>query len=420
MAIRSKDPKYIAVMAISSVFILAVGALIRPQPENADTVSIRTPSEIVRLERLTQRRSVEDFAEYFAYAAGLVEDSVLLLGASGRTGLIWESDSVLTAAGREPFPAVDRTVLGGDALDLAAAIAGPHLPYVLLRTPVDALPSPRVPARLYAPGSWLVAVWRTPEGSMRYAAGHLLGIAERSCSGIDVTEVLTNFNASMLNPGSGLFDLDGNLVAVALACEGETIAVDADALAAAVRPDDSLEARLVKRYGMRVDTAARSEAAYFQRPGGVIVREMWSDYGAYRAGLLPGDFILSIDGQGVATVADLERLTLPVSAEMFELDIWRAGRRLQLPLPARHAPAAASSPHGFVGREDGLPIVRTDNGSLAARVGARAGDRLIAVNQTRPQSFADVDRAFRQAQGRPVHLVFERHGRLWGAQAEQP
>ncbi len=419
MAIGSRDPKYVAIMAVSSALILAIGVLVRPRPENADAVSLRTPSEIVRLERLTQRRSVEDFAEYFAYAAGLVEDSVLLLGSSGHTGLIWESDSVLTAAGRGPFPAADRTVLGGDELELAAEIAGPHLPYVLLRTPVEAIPGPRVPARLYAPGSWLVAVWRTPEGSMRYAEGHLLGIAERSCGGLDVTEALTNFNARILNPGSGLFDLDGNLVAVALACEGETIAVDADALAAAVRPDNSLEERLVKRHGMRVDRAARDEAAYFGREGGVIVRETWSDYGAYRAGLLPGDFILAVDGQEVETVADLERLALPVSAEMFELDVWRGGGRRKFSLPARPARAAAASPHGFVGREDGLPILRTDNDSPAARAGARAGDRLIAVNQTRPKSFADVERAFRQAKGRPTHLVFERHGRLWGATAEQ-
>ena len=420
MAIRSTDPKYIAVMAISSVLILVVGVLIRPQPENADPGSIRTPSEIVRLERLTQRRSVEDFAEYFAYVAGLVEESVLLLDASGHTGLIWESDSVLTAARRGTFPAVDRTVLGGDELELAAEIAGPHLPYVLLRTPVDVIPSQRVPVRFYSPGSWLVAVWRTPEGSMRYATGHLLGIAERSCSGIDVTEALTNFNVRTLIPGSGLFDLDGNLVAVALACETETIAVDADALAAAIRPGDSLEARLVKRHGMRVDTATRRELTYFQRQDGVIVRELWSDYGAYHAGLLPGDFILSIDGQDVETVADLERLTLPVSGEMIELDVWRAGRRREFLLPARFTPAAASFPHGFVGRENGLPIVRTDNGSLAERAGARAGDRLIAVNQTRPQSFAEVDQAFARAPGGLVHLVFERYGRLWGTLAERP
>ncbi len=420
MAVRSTEPKYIAVLAISSALILAVGVLIRPQPEKAELGAAPTPSERVRLERLTQRRSVEDFAEYFAHVAGLVEETVLLLDASERTGLIWEPDSVLTAARRGPFPSVDRTVLHGDEIELATEIAGPHLPYVLLRTPVDVIPSQRVPVRFYSPGSWLVAVWRAPDGSMRYTTGYLLGIAERSCSGVDVTEVLTNFNIRTLNPGSGLFDLDGNLVAVALACEIETIAVDADALASAVRRDNSLEARLVERHGMRVDTATRRESAYFQRPGGVIVRELWSDYGAYRAGLLPGDFILAIDGHDVETVADLEKLTLPVSGEMLELDVWRAKRRQTFSLPARFAPSAAQPSHGFVGREDGLPIARAAEGSLAERAGARAGDRLIAVNQIRPQSFADVERMFTRAQGGSVHLIFERDGRLWGLLAEQP
>lgn len=418
MAIRATDPKYIATLAIASVLILTVGILVRPRPEKVEPGTMRTPGEIVRLERLTQRRSVADFAEYFAYVAGLVEQSVLLLESSGRTGLIWESDSVLTAAKRGPFPSVDRTALGQDEFELSTEIAGPHLPYVLLRTPVEADPIQRVPARFYSAGSWLVAVWRTPDGSIRYTAGHLLGSAERSCMGVEVTEVLTNFHARTLTPGSGLFDIDGDMVAVALPCETEVIAVDADTLAAAIRPDDSLPTRLVKRHGMRVATATERESAYFERRNGVIVHELWRAYGAYQAGLLPGDFILSIDGQAVETIMDMEKLTLPVSGEVFELDVWRAKRRRKILLAARFTPAAVSPLHGFVGRQEGLPIVRIDEGSLAQRSGAQAGDRLIAVNQTRPQSFAAVDRMFAQSKGGPVHLVFERYGRLWGTLAE--
>ena len=396
-------------MAISSALILAVGVLIRPQPENADPGSIRTPSEIVRLERLTQRRSVEDFAEYFAYVAGLVEESVLLLDASGHTGLIWESDSVLTAARRGTFPAVDRTVLGGDELELAAEIAGPHLPYVLLRTPVDVIPSQRVPVRFYSPGSWLVAVWRTPEGSMRYATGHLLGIAERSCSGIDVTEALTNFQCADTHSRKRPFRPRWEFG------RGGAGLRDRDDRRRCRRPWLPPFVRATRRRrgwssatAMRVDTATRRELTYFQRRAGVIVRELWSDYGAYHAGLLPGDFILSIDGQDVETVADLERLTLPVSGEMIELDVWRAGGRREFFAAGKvYAGRRVVSP--WIRRtEDGLPIVRTDNGSLAERAGARAGDRLIAVNQTRPQSFAEVDQAFASAPGGLVHLVFER------------
>ncbi len=420
MAAQVTNPKYIAILAISSAVILTIGAFMRPKPQQTEPATTRTPGEIVRLEQLTQRRSVEDYAEYFAHVAGLVEQSVLLLGSSGHTGVIWDARTVLTAAKRGPFPSSDRTALREGELALATEVAGPHLPYILLGTAVDLIPRERVPSRFYSPGSWLVAVWRTSDGSMRYSEGHLLGQAERACGGLDVIEVITNFSREYLNPGAGLFDLDGNMVAVALTCDTETIAIDADALASAIVPDDSLEARLIKRYGMRVDSATKTELTHFDRQGGAIVREVWTDYGAHQAGLLPGDFILSIDGQDVETVADLERLTLPVSSEMLELVVWRARRRRRLSLPARFMAAAMSSPHGFVGAEQGLPIVRTDAASLAERVGARAGDRLIAVNQVRPNSFTDVDRAFARSKAAAVHLVFERHGRLWGAFAETP
>ena len=420
MASGVANRKYIAILAISSAVILTVGTLMRPQPLQTEPATTRSPGEIVRLEQLTQRRSVEDYAEYFAHVAGLVEQSVLLLASSGQTGVIWDSRAVLTAARRGPFPVADKTALRGGELELTTAIAGPHLPYVLLSTAVDVIPRERVPSRFYSPGSWLVAVWRTPDGSMRYSEGHLLGGAAGDCNGLEVTEVITNFSREYLNPGAGLFDLDGNLVAVALTCDTETIAIDADALAVTIVPDDSLEARLTKRYGMRVDTATKAELAHFERNAGAMVREVWTGYGAHQAGLLPGDFILSIDGQDVEAVADLERLTLPVSTEMLELVVWRARRRLKLSLPARFMAAAMSSPHGFVGSEQGLPILRTDQGSLAERAGARAGDRLVAVNQAQPQSFADVDRAFARSNAGTVHLIFERYGRLWGAFAEKP
>ena len=172
------------------------------------------------------------------------------------------------------------------------------------------------------------------------------------------------------------------------------------------------------RYGMRMGQANELEVGQFNDKAAVIVREIWWGYRAYQAGLMPGDVVSTLDGLPVRTLADLQRLLLPVSNEVHELTIRRAERDQTVRLLARPATEAAVSTHGFVGDAGGLPVTSVIPGSLADRAGARPGDRLLTVNQRVPNSFSDVEAMFQRQAGDPTYLVLERRGRIWGTMVQ--
>ena len=414
MALRRTNPKYIAVLVFSSLLILVAGALIRPKGRHEGSQA-PVAADLLQRERIIQRQEVEQFADYFAYVAAQVEDSVVLLGATGQSGVIWKTGEVVTAAGLGPFPARDRTALGNREVQLVTDVSAPHLPYVLLTAPLEARVSDRRPVRLYNRGAWLLAVWRSRNGGLLYSPGNLFGVTDRRCGEIHLSEVQTNLDLGSVQPGAGIFSIDGGLVAVALDCSGTLVAAEVGALESRTRLPMTFEDRLLTRYGMRPAQAEGAELEFFGRRRAVVVREVWWGYRAHQAGLMPGDMVLSLDHAPVESMADLQRLLLPVSHEIHELGIWRAGRARTVRLVARAAKKPAVSTRGFVGEGSGLPVGWVVPGSLAERAGARPGDRLLMVNQRTPRSFEELGALLSEDAGRPVYVVLERRGRIWGA-----
>ncbi len=394
--------------------ILVVGAVLRPRvgPEEATPASA---ADRLQLGRFADRRMVERIADHFAFVATQVEESVVLLVETGQSGVVWQAGEVVTSARLGPFPRHDRTALDDQEVALRTSVAAPQLPYVLLEAPLDVVVSGRDPVRLYPWGSWLLAIWRSNAGGLRYAPGNLFGLMERRCGEVELTEVLTNLELETKHSGAGIFSLDGGLIAVVLDCAGTLIAAEAGALELRVRAGLTADDLLQERHGMRLGQADAAELDFLGREAGVIVHEVWWGYGAYEAGLMPGDMILAIDGSPVEDLEDLSSLALPVSREFFDLSVWRSGRRSTVRLQARPVLEAAVTTRGFVMEESGLPLGTVIGGSLAARVGARPGDRLLAVNQVPTESAADLEQAFRAAERSMAHLVIARRGRIWGA-----
>ncbi len=413
MPVRSNDPKYLAILALASLSILAVGAFIRPggQPE---TTPASVTADLLSLEHISQRREVENIADFFFHVASQVEESVVLLGATGHSGVVWQASEVVTSARLGPFPSRDRTALGSREVELTTLAAAPNLPFVLLQAPREAVVSDRTPVRLYGHGSWLLAVWRSQDGSLRYSAGNLFGIVARRCGETELDEIQTNLDLRSIQPGAGVFSLDGGLLAVALDCAGTLIAAEAGALELQAHSEKTMEDQIIERYGMRAAQADEAEREFFGRGAGVVIRELWWGYRAHQAGLMPGDFVLAVDGVPVNSAEDLRPLLLPISREVHDLRVWRAKRSRTVRLLARAATEAAASTHGFVGKEGGLIVESVIRGTFAERAGARPGDRLLAVNQEPPESFEDLAAALRKGNGDPTYVALERRGRIWG------
>ncbi len=412
MAGPKSDPRYIAVLASACCVILALGFAVKPGAVPEEAVPAAA-SDLQQLSRFGDRRMLERIAGHFSYVATQVEDSVVLLAGTGQSGVVWQAGEVVTSARIGPFPARDRTALEDREVELLTSVAAPHLPYVLLQAPLDAVVSERRPVRLYPWGSWLLAVWRSRAGGLRYAPGNLFGVMEQRCGEVEVLEVLTNLELGSLQAGAGIFSLDAGLLAVVLDCAGTLIAVEAGALELQARSVTATQDLLPQRYGMWLAEADAGELEFFGRPRGVVIREIWWGHRAHEAGLRPGDMILAVDGSPVSSLPDLGSLVLPVSRELFDLLVWRARREIRLSLQARPVAAAAVATGGFAPPAEGLLLGPVMSGSLAERTGARPGDRLLAVNQKPARSYSDLEAALGAA-GRRAHLVFERRGRIWG------
>ncbi len=412
MAVRRLDNKYILVLAFVSGAILALGYLIRPPGPQGEAAPVA--ADLLQLERITQRRNVELLADYFDSVATQVEPSVVLLSASQRTGIIWQAGEVVTAAGLGPFLESDRTALATREVELETLVESADLPIVTLRAPLAAPVGGRGQARLYRRGSWLLAIWRTPAGGLRYQPGNLFGVAAQRCAGLDVDEIQTNLDLGTVSLGAGIFSLDAGLVGIVLDCDGVRIVADSTSLETLVHREQSIETRVLERFGMRVSSLAMDEQAFFGVGEGAVVLETWWGYGAHQAGLFPGDVILSLDGHAVAGPNDLESAVLPVSREVLSLRIRRAGRRRSVDLPARRATSASLSGYGFVQTGNGPRIDAVPAGSLAEQAGARPGDRVLAMNQRPLGSVQELEQALEQGAGRGVFLTLERQGRMWG------
>ncbi len=397
------------------MLILLIGSLLRPSLREPESATPSVTADILQFERSAQRRDVENVSDYFAYTASLVEESVVLLSVTGQTGVVWQAGEVVTSSRIGPFPDRDRTALGNQAVDLVVQRAAPHFPYVLLTAPLEATVADRRPVRLYRRGAWVLAVWRSASGSLRYAPGNLFGVAEVPCGNLDLVEVQTNLDLGSLRPGSGVFSIDGGLLAVVLDCAGTLIAAEVNTLEAQVHEDLTLRDRVAERFGMLVGPISESDGQPAGKDAGVVVQETWWGYRAQQAGLLPGDLIAAIDGSAVESLSDLRSLLLPVSREVRDVRIRRAGRGLTVRMLARPATDFGELTQGLVSRDGGLRIDSVVPGSPAARVGARPGDRLLRVNQRMPGSYDEVAEEFARSEGRPVHIVLERRGHAWAA-----
>ena len=83
------------------------------------------------------------------------------------------------------------------------------------------------------------------------------------------------------------------------------------------------------------------DPAHAQRAGlgpirGVLVRNMWEDSSAYRAGMQLNDIILSIDGKEISDAAQLQRLVVGLKVgSTVTVEVLRNGRRVSLKVPVQ-------------------------------------------------------------------------------------
>ena len=421
MPAEHADRKYVVALAAAAGLILVLGVWARPDKRKEEPAQPAvSQAEIVRLQRLAHRRSLQDMADYFSEVAAFVAPHLVRLAAVDATGICWrDRGTVLAPSPKGEFPAeVDVLTLGDEKVEVRGRLHSPLAPIAALQAKPNAALRPvemTSPDLLFL-GEWLVAVARRPREGYTFAPGTYGGASAASCGEFEFREVITNLNLEESMLGGGLFDLDRNLVGVIIRCPDRITAMAADDVDTALDFVRSAPSRLVARYGFRINVQTEADETESTEARGqtLVVTEVWSGSVADRAGLLPFDVIEELGGEPVRREDDLASLLDPETSGARELKIRRGSRTRTLQLETNGKPndreVADSTSAGLVfsAPPTGFVIHSVTPGSRAERAGIQPGDRLLEVNGKRVRSERELNRVVAASAEKPLPLIVER------------
>lgn len=413
---------YITTLAVIAAGILVVGYWLRPsQPANDEPVRAPSETELSRLARITQRRSLDDMTDYFTTVAGNVQSAVVALPNLERSGLVWEPGVILTARTESRFPVATILATPEGDVGVAGVVVGPHIPIATVRmSDIQGFAAPRRrSATTVETGAWTLAVWRQAR-TTKFVPAHLLGTTQIRCGERLVEELLANVAWTRDMAGGGLFDLDGSLLAAIIPCGDRFVAIGTGSVETMLRDGRSVEGRVLGRYGVRFGFLDEAEQEHFGRGPAVIVREVWTGTLAEEAGLRPGDILLAINAEPIGTLDQLQPLGNTVDLERLDVAVTRAETVVTLVLPTQRTIRAETYGHetlsGIVWERPtvGYRINGVVADGPADVAGIRSGDRLVRIDGQELSDFTQVLDVLSPERENAVFLEVDRTGRRWG------
>jgi Do/DeqQ family serine protease len=229
------------------------------------------------------------------------------------------------------------------------------------------------------------------------------------------------------NSGGALVDMSGKLVGINTmifsksgGSHGIGFAIPSNLVRLYV--DSALSGRKVERpwLGARLETVTRdiAEGLGLDRVAGAAVMRVTDRSPAAKAGLLPGDVIVRVDGFEVMDARTVGyRLTTRGVGNAARLDVLRKGRPVTIALPLEGAPQPGrddvrnlSGSHPFDGARaanlvpgvaeelglddtEGVVILSVRQGTVAARIGFQAGDVILQVGREKVGNLRELEEA---------------------------
>lgn len=413
MKVLFRKQRYPAVLAVISGSVLGLGLILKPDHKQVPKPTI-SQTEIARLEKFAQRRSLQGISKYFSDLADEVSPQVVRIRRAGVSGLVWNGEGRIVAAQiRESGPGGVLAVAqaGGEVVPARLLAASPDVPLSALEPSVSGGAQPVRRARVSGvrPGDWLLGVARKPDGAVAFAPATFSGVAQASCGDVSVRELQMSVPVPDGMAGGGVFDMDGGLLAVIVSCGGRNAAISVDDVDNVLRLAEGAPAALLAAFGMRVSSVAR-DAPAVSAASGAQVSEIRLGRAADRSGLAPGDVIVGCDGAPVDLPDDLYSLLLAAPAAPHDIEARRGRRLVKLKLEAN-----AGAPPGieFERPARGFVAAVIPPGTRAYRAGLRSGDRVISIDSRPPGSQAAVERALAET-APPSYVVIERGDRSMG------
>jgi Do/DeqQ family serine protease len=294
-------------------------------------------------------------------------------------------------------------------------------------------------------------------GDVVLAIGNPFGVGQTVTHGIVSAVARTDVGSSnyqffiqtdaAINPGNSggaLVDLSGRLVGInnmilsrSGGSQGIGFAIPANMVRVVVASAEH-GGKTVQRpwLGAKLQTVTAdiADSLGLKRPTGALIASVLRDSPAARAGLKPGDLIMSVDGQDVEDpqAFNYRFATKPLGGTAV-LGLLRRGRVMKVKVVLRTAPELPRDEITIHGRspfsgarvanlspaladelqlqnaDEGVVVLDVDAGSYASNVGFRRGDVIVSVNNQRIEKTADLARTTRVS-NRTWRVIIRRGG----------
>ena len=416
MSRLQRQTAYGILLSVIAIAILVIGYLVRPRrlvnQKNSSIASDITAiqAEVERLRHLAEQNQRRATSNRFAAVAEEAALHLVYAPSMQRSGIIWSKDGfVLLPSKNFPSQPTVPLEMGGRQITAQASAWGAGTAFMMVRA--NTTPGPPVtlgtPDNL-APGAWLVAVGVDQNGKALLSPGNFGGTSVIECGGSSLQRVMTNLPLGRAWIGSGLFDLDGNLIGVVGQCRDEIAAISTSAVANALKDAEEPTKVPWLRAGMRVsDISAKWQPVSGARTG-LIVTDVWQGWPADRAGINPGDIILAVNSERLKSLTDFSKAL--ETAGIAKLTLQRRRRIVTVTLGTGPASIPGAPPF-TIRDENGVELSNVQPGSRAGALGLVSGDRIIFLDGV-PASRAAVVRLFTASDlTRPVAVVAERGSR---------
>jgi serine protease Do len=287
-------------------------------------------------------------------------------------------------------------------------------------------------------GEWVLAIG-SPFGFENTVTAGIVSATSRSLpEGTYVPFIQTDAAVNPGNSGGPLFNLRGEVIGVNSAIYSQSGGYMGLAFAIPIDVAANVEEQLLKygkvergRIGVGIQDVNAQLARSFglERPMGALVSTVESGGPAEKAGLKPGDVILSYNGKPIERSSALPPLVAQTKpGTKATLEVWRDGKKQELAMnigELKEPALACSTPKGpgerggklglavrpltpeekqELGSAQGGVVVEQVGGP-AARAGLRPGDVITAVNGTPVRSPDELRKQVEKAKGSVALLV---------------
>ena len=354
------------------------------------------------------------------------------------SGFIVQADGVVLTNAHVVEGADEVRVKLSDQREFKGRVAGVDKLTDVAVVKIDATGLPTVkfgdPSKIRV-GEWVLAIGSPFGFESTVTAGIVSGTSRSLPEGTYVPFIQTDAAVNPGNSGGPLFNLRGEVIGMNSAIYSRTGGYMGVAFAIPIDVAAGVEEQLLKtgkvergRIGVGIQEVTSSLAQSFglDRPRGALVSTVEAGGPAEKAGLKPGDVLLSFEGKPIERSNQLPPMVANVKpGTQATMEVWRGGRKealkvtvaeLKTDQTAKAKPQ--SEEHGQLGLAvrplspeerkelDGTQglVVQQASGP-AARAGIRPGDLITAVNGAPVKTVDDLRKLVSKAKGTVALLV---------------